>query len=297
MIFPFTRPSRAGRQRGRRGRASVSETFNTASIVQRFSQSSTFGMERVPKYLRLSNAMLDAIESGEFTPGSRMPGERDLMDSLPVSLGTIQKAMNALVEQGVVFRRPGMGTFVAGTTLQADYADEEKVAKRDLLHFRFRSGDGQSILPIYLHVLSITQVDCETEGLKPPWREFLDLGKSFVRIERILNVDDRFKGYTRFYLPFERYGSLLQRSREELSGLTLREFLNKSYSMPTLRFEHQIQCEQLGPDVCGRLGLAEGSYGTFWQILGRSYRDAPTTYHQVFLPPDHLPIGLSEKLE
>ena len=103
----------------------MSETLNKSSIAQRFLQSSTFGMERVPKYLRLSNAMLDAIESGEFRPGSRMPGERYLMDTLPVSLGTIQKAMNALVDQGVVIRRPGMGTFVSGASSQANHTDEE----------------------------------------------------------------------------------------------------------------------------------------------------------------------------
>jgi len=275
----------------------VSETLNISSIAQRFSQSSTSGMERVPKYLRLSNAMLDAIEDGEFRPGSRMPGERDLMESLPVSLGTVQKAMNALVDQGVVFRRPGMGTFISGATPQADHADEEKVAKGDLVHFRFRSGNGQLLLPIYLHVESIAKIDPVTEGLKPPWPEFLNSGKSFIRIERILNVADRFKGFTRFYLPFERYGSLLERSHEELSGVTLREFLNKSFNMPTLRFEHQVQCVRLEPDVCDRLELAEHSYGTFWQILGRTYRDAPATYQQVFLPPGHLPIELSEKLE
>ncbi len=75
------------------------------------------------------------------------------------------------------------------------------------------------------------------------------------------------------------------------------ETLNKIFNMPTLRFEHQVQCEQFASDVCRKLGLAEGSCGTFWQILGRSYRDAPATYQQVFLPPGHLPIELSEKLE
>lgn len=275
----------------------MSETLNVDSIARRFSQSSSFGMERVPKYLRLSNVMLDAIESGEFRPGSQMPGERDLMDILPVSLGTIQKAMKALVEQGVVFRRAGMGTFVSGATPQADHTDEEKVAKGDLVHFRFRSHEGQSLLPIYLHVESIAKIDPVTEEFKPPWAEFLNSGKSFVRIDRILNVADLFKGFTRFYLPFERYGSLLELTREELSGLTLREFLNKSYNMPTLRFEHQVQCEQLAPDVCKKLGLAEDSFGTFWQILGRSYRNAPATYQQVYLPPGHLPIELSEKLK
>lgn len=297
LTSPSAKHSGAADRRRPGESGTVSETLNVASIARRFSQSSIYGMERVPKYLRLSNAMLDAIESGEFRPGSRMPGERDLMDILPVSLGTIQKAMSELVEQGVVFRRPGMGTFVAGATPQAGHADEEKVAKRDLVHFRFRSDDGHSLLPIYLHVESITRVHSETEGFKPPWAEFLNSGKSFVRIERILNVADHFKGFTRFYLPFERYGSLLERSHEELSGVTLREFLNKSYNMPTLRFEHQLQCERLEADVCDKLELAENSYGTLWQILGRSYRNAPASYQQVYLPPGHRPIELSEKLE
>lgn len=275
----------------------MSENFNTSSIAQRFSQSSPFGMERVPKYLRLSNAMLDAIESGEFIPGSRMPGERDLLDTLPVSLGTIQKAMKALVDQGVVFRRAGMGTFVSGATPQDVYTDEEKVAKVELLHFRFRSDESQPLLPVYLHVESIAKIDPVKEGLKLPWAEFLNTGKSLVRIERMMNVADLFKGYTRFYLPFERCGSLLKRTPEELSGLTLREYLNKSYNMPTLRFEHQVQCQQFAPDVCRKLALAEDSFGTFWQILGRTYRNAPATYQQVFLPPGHLPIELTEKLE
>lgn len=254
-------------------------------------------MERVPKYLRLSNAILDAIESGEFRPGSRMPGERCLMDILPVSLGTVQKAMKALVDQGVVFRRAGMGTFVSGALSQATRLDEKKVAKVDLLHFRFRSHEDQPLLPIYLQVESIAKIDPVAEGLKLPWAEFLNTGKNLVRIERIMKVADHFKGFTRFYLPFDHCGSLLERTHEELSGLTLREFLNKSYNMPTLRFEHQVQCEQFAPDICRKLKLAEGSFGTFWQVLGRSYRDAPATYHQIFLPPGHLPIELSEKLD
>jgi len=275
----------------------VSENLNASSIAQRFSQSLPHGMERVPKYLRLSNAMLDAIEDGEFRPGSRMPGERDLMESLPVSLGTIQKAMNALVEQGVVVRRSGMGTFVAGAAPQIGQTADEKVAKRDLMHFRFTSEDGHSLLPVYLNVMSISQVLSDSKDFRPSWAEFAKTGKSFVRIERILKVADRFSGFTRFYLPFERYGSLLDCSYEELSGVTLREVINKSFNMPTLRFEHRVRSEMFEADVCRRLGLAKNSFGTFWQILGRSYRDALATYQQVYLPPGHLPIELSEKIE
>ena len=83
-------------------------SVSVASIARRFSDSSAPRAERLPKYLRLSHAMLDAIVSGEFRPGSQMPGERELTAILPLSLGTIQKAMNDLVDQGVVIRRPGM---------------------------------------------------------------------------------------------------------------------------------------------------------------------------------------------
>jgi GntR family transcriptional regulator len=272
----------------------VSEALKVNSIARRFTESSDHGSNRVPKYVRLADALLDVIESGKYRPGSQIPGERDLTESLPLSLGTIQKAMSNLVDQGVLIRRAGKGTFVSGA---GQKANDEKVGKQDLVHFRFRTHKNQPLLPVYLHVESIAKIDSAAAGLKLPWADFLNTGKFHVQIERTLKVADHFKGFTRFYLPFERCGSLLERTPEELSGLTLREFLNKSYNMPTLRFEHQLQSEQFAPDVCRKLGLTEGSFGTFWQILGRTYRDAPATYQQVFLPPGHLPIELSEKLE
>lgn len=268
--------------------------MDITAIARRFSQSSRCRADKVPKYLRLSNAVLDAIESGEFRPGSQIPGERDLTDTLPVSLGTIQKAMSDLVEQGVVFRRAGKGTFVSGA---GQHSDDLKVAKGDLVHFRFRAEDGYSLMPIYLHVESIEKVNSDAGNSEEPWAKFLDSGSSFVRIDRILNVADQFIGFSRFYLPFERYGALLDYSTEELSGVTLRGFLNKIFGMPTLRFEHQIQCEQLPGGVCERLNLHEGSFGTVWEIFGRSYRDAPATFQRVYLPAGLGPIEFSEKLD
>jgi len=75
------------------------------------------------------------------------------------------------------------------------------------------------------------------------------------------------------------------------------ETLNKIFNMPTLRFEHQVQCEQFASDVCRKLGLAEGSYGTVWHIFGRSYRNTPGSCQLVYLPAGHRPIELLEKLE
>lgn len=264
------------------------------SITRRFAESSGHGSKRIPKYVRLADAVLDVIESGEYRPGSKIPGERDLSDSLPLSLGTIQKAMNDLVSQGVLVRRAGKGTFVSGAGRQAN---DEKVKKQDLVHFRFRAEGSDSLLPVYLHVDSIEESAPTKNGAGKPWERFLDGEGSFIRIDRILKVADLFRGYCRFYLPFERYGSLLKRSHEELSGVTLRELLNKTYNMPTLRFEHQIHTEQFPDGICRKLELPTGSYGTVWHIFGRSYRNAPGSYQLVYLPAGHRPIELLERLE
>ena len=272
----------------------MSESLHVASIAQRFSQSSTHGVARVPKYLRLSEVMLDAIASGEFKPGSQIPGERNLSAVLPLSLGTIQKAMNDLVDQGVLVRRAGRGTFVSGT---GDVPHDRKVENRDLVHFRFRAEPDGPLLPVYLHVESIEEIPRARNGASRAWERFHDGAGSFVRIDRTLTVADLFKGYCRFYLPSEHYGSLLGRSLDELSGVTLREFLNKTYNMPTLRFEHEILTDQLPGQVCGKLGLEKGAYGTVWHIFGRTYRSAPASYQLVYLPAGHRPIELLEKLE
>ena len=273
---------------------SLSEPLKLNPIAQRFAESFGHGNERVPKYLRLSDAVLDVIQSGEYRPGSQIPGEKDLSNTLPLSLGTIQKAMNDLVDQGVLIRRAGKGTFVSGA---GHASKDEKVEKRDLVHFRFRTEPGASLLPVFLHVESIKEITRSRNGSVKPWEQFLDSGGSFVRIDRILTVSDLFRGFCRFYLPFEHYGSLLNRSCEELSGVTLREYLNQTYNMPTLRFQHQIHTEQLPDNVCRKLKLTKGSFGTVWHIFGRSYRNAPASYQVVYLPAGHRPIELLEKLE
>ncbi|GAA3360502.1 hypothetical protein GCM10017744_043410 [Streptomyces antimycoticus] len=52
------------------------------------------------------------ILSGELPPGSRVPPERELAESLGVSRGSVREALRALASRGLVARRPGSGTVV-----------------------------------------------------------------------------------------------------------------------------------------------------------------------------------------
>lgn len=60
------------------------------------------------------------IESGELSPGDRVPSLAQLAAALEVSVRSAQHAMEALRAEGLVTTRPGDGTFVARLSALAD---------------------------------------------------------------------------------------------------------------------------------------------------------------------------------
>jgi LacI family transcriptional regulator len=65
-----------------------------------------------PLYITARDAVRDAIDSGIFTPGEQMPSTKELSEQLSVSLVTAHRALQELVNSGVLQRSQGKGTFV-----------------------------------------------------------------------------------------------------------------------------------------------------------------------------------------
>lgn len=63
-------------------------------------------------YQRVADQIGDLIRAGEFTPGQRLPPERDLSKKLGVSRPVVREAMIALELAGLIEVRIGSGTFV-----------------------------------------------------------------------------------------------------------------------------------------------------------------------------------------
>ncbi len=60
----------------------------------------------------LAGQMHQMIRRGHWSPGSRLPTTRELAGRFGVSLSTVQGAMRELEIQGLIHRRPRVGTFV-----------------------------------------------------------------------------------------------------------------------------------------------------------------------------------------
>jgi GntR family transcriptional regulator len=69
----------------------------------------------IPLYYQIVNILQGRIYSGANPPGSLLGTERDLAETFGVSRITIQKALHALHQEGLVDRQRARGTFVAAT--------------------------------------------------------------------------------------------------------------------------------------------------------------------------------------
>ncbi|MFK4333442.1 GntR family transcriptional regulator [Bacillus sp. RC240] len=72
----------------------------------------------IPLYHQLMERLKDPIEKGHWALGDKIPSENQLMDQFGVSRNTAKKAIEELVQEGILYRIQGKGTFVAKPKLQ-----------------------------------------------------------------------------------------------------------------------------------------------------------------------------------
>ncbi len=67
-------------------------------------------------YIKLKTELLSLIQKGTYPSGSSIPSERELCLKYETSRTTVRRAINDLVEERHLVRRPGKGTFVSEET-------------------------------------------------------------------------------------------------------------------------------------------------------------------------------------
>ena len=71
-----------------------------------------------PVYIQIHNQIKKDIEAGVWAVGDRIPSERELALEFNVSRMTLRQAVQTLVEEGILERQVGAGTFVARKKVQ-----------------------------------------------------------------------------------------------------------------------------------------------------------------------------------
>jgi GntR family transcriptional regulator len=129
-----------------------------------------------PAYSQLATILRRQIADGMYPPGGRIPSESTISRQHGISIMTVRQAISLLLEQGLVERVQGSGTFVKRLTLTESRFDLDSV--RDI----FRDPERTRV-----KVLSI-----KLERADQKTAEFLQLpgGERVIVIRRLLLRDD-----------------------------------------------------------------------------------------------------------
>jgi GntR family transcriptional regulator len=179
---------------------------------------------RLPAYARLRDTLTARIARGDWTPDAPLPSEARLAREFDVSIGTVRKAVDGLVEEGLLERRQGSGTFLRGPSFSSSL----------FRFFAMRGADGDAAPIPSSTVLSRTHATPPTEAAEA-------LGtQDTIRITRLRSLSDlpvlyeelyipsaRFTGFTDlpdgafgpllYPLYFEHFGVLVKRATDEVS--------------------------------------------------------------------------------
>ena len=72
----------------------------------------------IPLYQQIENDIKEKIASGEYQAGQMLPSENKYCEMYKVSRVTVRNAITDLVDEGILIRKHGKGTFVENQKIQ-----------------------------------------------------------------------------------------------------------------------------------------------------------------------------------
>lgn len=233
----------------------------------------------VPKYVALRDAVADAIASGDWPANARLPTESEYVAALPLSLGTIQRALRALADEGLITRQQGHGSFVAAHGAARMHAP---------LHCRFVNDAGTGYLPVYPEVLAR-----QAETREGPWSRHLRAAH-ILCIERALRIGHEFRVFSRFWFDPARLPSLATLPFRKLAAENFKDIVWRDTRQLVGRISSLLSSAVLPARACTAIGVRSRTRGQLIEICAFVGRDQPIYYQELYIPPNrrrlHLPV-------
>ena len=224
-----------------------------------------------PKYARLSEAIEQAIERGEWTPGEKLPTESALAEVTPFSLGTVQRAYRQLVDSGTVERRQGAGSFVA----------TRSPIKTDDWHLPLTTTAGEVLSPSRVKVLFRDRFEGGAEWSVPLG---LTADDEIVEVDWRLDFDAEFSVLSRLFVSAATYGNQLYRPLRDLEHMSIPQLLQLGDGLPQYGIESSVQLISIPQEIAEKLGLGENSAGLYVQVTARDPDESVVFNLEHFIP-------------
>lgn len=160
---------------------------------------------RLPLYQQLRDEFTRLIASQHWKPGMAIPPELTLAANYEVAQGTVRRAIESLVADGMLVRHQGKGTFVR----RADFTSSL------FRFFRYWDSHGERRIP-ESRILSIESRAASAEAARE-----LKLSKNgqAIHLTRLRLFDGKPILYEEIWLPHDQFEPLLDLAPEEFGDL------------------------------------------------------------------------------
>jgi GntR family transcriptional regulator len=211
--------------------------MNTASFVSRPD-------DRLPRYQQLRDDLVSRIAAGEWAPEEAIATEAELGQFYNVSTGTVRKAIDLLVSDGVLTRTQGKGTFVRRPRFDSSL----------FRFFRFVSRDGQPVRP--------TARVLKREVVKPDEEIRNALGmkasEKAIHLSRVRMIEGRAVLSEEIWLPRARFEALATLPLDKFEDLLYPLYERLCKQMVASATEI-LRVEQATVETASLLGIKTGS--------------------------------------
>lgn len=226
----------------------------------------------VPLYHQLEEALKEKITSGEWSPSQRIPSENELNRLFGLSRMTVRGVLTKLVNDGLLLRVPGKGTYVAHNKISAVSPAYRGVREQ---------------LEALGYATATRLVSIEVVSARAQVRKSLNLaseGKVF-EIVRLREVDGVPISLHRSYIPADLAPDL---EKHDVVTEQLCVVLEQEYGLRMKRVRENLEAAAVSPADAAFLGIKRGDPALFLEDIISDASERPFEYSLIIFRGDKL---------
>ncbi len=183
------------------------------------------------KYIQIADALRDQVSSGEIQENDQLPNEDSLCIQFSASRGTVREAIRLLVEEGLLRREQGRGTFVNALHRPGMFTltsfDEDMLRQNRL----------PSTKVLVSEVIPASEEVAGQLAISP--------GEAVIHIVQLKLADDQPVARESRYLAQRLCPALLE---ENLGRESIHLLLVHKFNIPLVKIQHVVEIQNLSPE-------------------------------------------------
>jgi GntR family transcriptional regulator len=235
----------------------------------------------VPYYEQLKALIVQQIERDGLKPGDLIPSEGALCQQHDVSRTVVRQAIGDLVNEGLLHRQRGKGTFVARPKLREQFMESTVGFFEDLTSHGHRvSGE----------VIGLQIVDASAtvaQALE------VDVGSRCIELIRLRAVNGEVAALTKSYVNSSDESLLEDLRRADLSTTSLYRILEEHWGMRVESGRRSLEATKAKGALANMLQVRSGEPVLYIESVGRDASERVMEYFQAWHRADRTRLEMN----